>query len=100
MLILSVRASVSLSVLQCVSLMGLLPCTGFYTEPATKGNKMQMSPSAPLLPLPAPPPQVRPGAITKKEKGGGEGAHTTFATPHTPPPIFLSKGQAKWLVSC
>lgn len=40
-----------------------------------------MSPSAPLLPLPAPPPQVRPGAITKKEKGGGVGAHTTFVTP-------------------
>lgn len=78
--------------------MGPLPCTGFYTEPAAKGNKMQMSPSAPLLPLPAPPPQVRPGAITKKEKGGGEGAHTTFVTP--PPPVFLSKGQTKWLVSC
>lgn len=74
---------------------------------------MQMSPSAPLLPLPAPP-QVRPDAITKKEKGGGGGggggglggwcggAHN-FCNPSTraptlPPPISLSKDQAKWLV--
>lgn len=51
---------------------------------------MQMSPSAPLLPLPPQRPQVRPGAITKKregvEEGGGCGVRKTVLNP--PPPTF------------
>lgn len=43
-LTLCIRASVTIWVKLCVLLMGPLPCTGFYTESAAKGNKMQMSP--------------------------------------------------------
>lgn len=56
------------------------PVQGFIRGQQAKGNKMQMSPSAPLLPLPPPPPQVRPGAITKKGKGEVGGAHN-FSKP-------------------
>ncbi|KAK2920321.1 hypothetical protein Q8A73_002525 [Channa argus] len=66
----------------------VLQCKGFIPGKQAKSNKMQMSPSAPLLSLPPPPPQVRPGANTKKE-GEERGCTQLF---YSPRPLFLSKG--------
>lgn len=93
MLILCIRASVTIWVKLCVRLMGLLPCTGFYTESAAKGNKMQMSPL--LLSFPslhhhksAPAPSQRKRSAPPPFKGTDQMAsellnvHQLFASPY------------------
>lgn len=83
MLILCIRASVTIWVKLCVRLMGPLPCTVFYTESAAKGNKMQMSPL--LRSFPSPRHHKSAPAPSQRKRT---------------PPFFFPKGQTKWLVSC
>lgn len=73
--------------------MGPLSCTGFYTEPAAKGNKMQMSPLCSSSSPPCTTTTTSPPWYHHKERRRGRlGAPTTFATPPPLPSRLSLKG--------